>query len=283
MARTMAHGAKMHETKPAEFSTPVRNHYFYGKLLDVFHFEQETEYMNAKRALLNRVVTGWGVACGLDVVLVNDGTALIVTPGLALDQWGREVLVPTESHPLSLPADGPWQHNGNGYQQEQSRTPRQESPEQQGGKDEYPEEDEGEYHLVICYHECLSGSSPVLAGDCGDETWCMPGTLEERYRLEIRPGHVDPVVTWECRIPDAVTRGELQYDVLVDWVTHSCPELPDDPCVPLANITIHRGQDGPYCEPDDIDINIRQLVLSNRALFYLLMSMLYEVSPRYRR
>lgn len=279
MARTMTHGATAHGTKPAEFATPVRNHYFYGKLLDVFHFEQETAYMNDKRWLLNRVVTGWGVVCGLDVVLVDDGTAVVVTSGLAIDKWGREIIVPTESPPVPLPDEEPWGENGSGYDHDRD----QESPEQQGGKGEYPDDDAGEYHVVICYHECLSGSSPVLAGECGSEGWCMPGTLEERYRVEIRPGHVDPIDPWDCHIPDAITGGQLQYEVLVDWVTNSCPELPDDPCVPLANITVHRGDEGPYCEPDDVDINIRQVALSNLALFYLLMSMLYEASPRRRR
>lgn len=278
MVRTMAH-----QTKPAEFSTPARNHYYYGKLLDVFHFELETEYMNAKRQLLNRVLVGWGVACGLDVVPVNDGTAIVVTPGLAIDRWGREIIVPTESHPVQLPDPGSRHHDGNRQHRYKGDDERQESPDQNGDKDDHPDHDEAEYHLVICYHECLSGSSPVLAGDCDDGTWCMPGTLEERYRLEIRPGHVDPVEVWECHIPDAITRGELQYDVLVDWVTNSCPEVPEDPCIPLANITVHRGEKAPYCDRDDIDIAIRQIALSNEALFYLLMSMLIEASPRYRR
>ena len=37
--------------------TFVRNRYFYGKLLDVFHFELEQNYLNGKRWMLNRMVT----------------------------------------------------------------------------------------------------------------------------------------------------------------------------------------------------------------------------------
>jgi hypothetical protein len=47
---------------PADLKVPVRNRYFYGKLLDVHQLEMEQEYFNAKRQLLNRLVTGPGVA-----------------------------------------------------------------------------------------------------------------------------------------------------------------------------------------------------------------------------
>ena len=39
----------------SDLRAPVRNNYFYGKLLDVFHLEMEQEYFNAKRHLLNRL------------------------------------------------------------------------------------------------------------------------------------------------------------------------------------------------------------------------------------
>src|SRR5919109_1439798 len=89
----------IHDAKPAEFFIPVRNRYFYGKLLDVFHFELESDYMNAKRWLLNRAVTGWGVVCGLDVKLAEEGRAIVVTPGIAPYSWGREIVVSADSHP----------------------------------------------------------------------------------------------------------------------------------------------------------------------------------------
>jgi hypothetical protein len=80
-----------------DLKTPVRNRYFYGKLLDVFHFELEQSYFNAKRWLLNRRVFGYGVICGLDVRLSEDRRGVIVLPGIALDKWGREIIVPQPS------------------------------------------------------------------------------------------------------------------------------------------------------------------------------------------
>jgi hypothetical protein len=302
------YGIQTREYAPPDLEVAVRNRYFYGKLLDVFHFELETDYMNGKRALLNRLVTGWGVVCGLDVLAVDDGDAVYITRGVALDQWGREIIVPRDTRPIPLPDPG-WatatSEIGSKYQgQERQSDYAEHHPRKNGGygrqqdnhghdhdhdhnhgeHDEDQDEDEEFYHLVICYNECETNPIPVLAGDCGDQALCSPGTIEERYRLDIRPGYLDPVNVWDCRIPDAITQGELQYDVLVRWITDNCPDLPVDPCVPLANILVRRGgDDGPYCEADDIDINIRQLALSNRALFYLIMSMLYEAVPARRR
>ena len=76
---------------------PVRNRYFYGKLLDVFHFEMEQNYFNEKRWLLNRLISGYGVVCGLNVTLGPDGQSVVVSPGTALDKCGREIIVCQQS------------------------------------------------------------------------------------------------------------------------------------------------------------------------------------------
>ena len=52
-------------------AAPQRNNYFYGKLLDEFHFQMEQHYMNQKRWLLNRLSLGTGVLCGLEVTANN--------------------------------------------------------------------------------------------------------------------------------------------------------------------------------------------------------------------
>ncbi len=70
-----------------------RNRYFYGKLLTVRDFEMEQSYHNGKRTMLNRVITGAGVICGLGVS-VNDDSTLMIESGLAIDYQGREILIP---------------------------------------------------------------------------------------------------------------------------------------------------------------------------------------------
>jgi hypothetical protein len=68
-----------------------RNNYFTGKLLSAGDLQAEQRYFNDKRSLINRMVLGWGIVCGLEVTL-EDG-CLVVAPGLALDCCGRELLV----------------------------------------------------------------------------------------------------------------------------------------------------------------------------------------------
>ncbi len=70
-----------------------RNRYFYGKLLSVDDFDTEQRYMNDKRRLINRLLHGSGVVCGLQVVEVDDLT-ISVEMGVALDFSGREIVVP---------------------------------------------------------------------------------------------------------------------------------------------------------------------------------------------
>ncbi len=69
-----------------------RNKYFFGKLLGVGDFEVEQKYINDKRRLINRLLHGVGVVCGLNVIKVDD-SLISIESGLALDSVGREVFV----------------------------------------------------------------------------------------------------------------------------------------------------------------------------------------------
>lgn len=71
-----------------------RNRYFYGKLLTVRDFMSEQTYASDKRRLTNRLLHGSGVVAGLQVVAVDDKSISIET-GAALDQLGREIIVPS--------------------------------------------------------------------------------------------------------------------------------------------------------------------------------------------
>jgi len=69
-----------------------RTKYYYGMLLSVDDFNAEQRYMNDKRRLVNRLVHGMGVVCGLNVVRLDDST-ISVESGMALDNTGREIVV----------------------------------------------------------------------------------------------------------------------------------------------------------------------------------------------
>ncbi|MBP5410850.1 MAG: hypothetical protein J6Y26_02955, partial [Lachnospiraceae bacterium] len=51
-----------------------RTKYYYGMLLSVDDFNAEQRYMNDKRRLVNRLIHGMGVVCGLNVVRLDDST-----------------------------------------------------------------------------------------------------------------------------------------------------------------------------------------------------------------
>src|SRR5438874_6748499 len=123
-----------------------RNRFYYGKLMDVLHFSMEQQYVLAKEWLYNRDVLGPGVVCGLDVQRFSNagGDGLVVRSGLAIDGWGREIVVPEDVPlvPLSLTNDcGQTQATTN------IRRPSR-------------------LMVQICYSECLTDFAPSVVGDC---------------------------------------------------------------------------------------------------------------------
>jgi hypothetical protein len=71
-----------------------RLRFFDGQLLSVKDFQTEQAYQIEKRRLHNRILHGVGIVAGL-AVSVDDasGTAVVVSPGFALDGKGNEIVV----------------------------------------------------------------------------------------------------------------------------------------------------------------------------------------------
>ena len=145
-------------------TAPVRNRYYYGKLLDVYHLELEQRYFLEQRRRLNRLTVGFGVVCGLDVTVAADGKAVIVSPGFAIDGLGREILV---TEPICV-ADPSQLTDGCG---KPAGTARQK-----------------EVTLCLAYHECESEPTPVLVSDCDVREGCAAGAIRERYALLVHDG-----------------------------------------------------------------------------------------------
>lgn len=248
-----------HEMKTRSgLQTFVRNKYFYGKLLDVFHFELEQDYSNGKRWLLNRLITGYGVVCGLDVQPTEKVRGVKVTSGIAIDRAGREIVVPRTSATFELPP----------------RQPKDPKQHAQGHCD--PEDF---VHLCICFQQCESDPSPVLVDDCGEAASCSNSAIQERYKL-IKRDCKAPEIDRHCGVPDFILNGRVNYYALVERVTRGCPELPADLCIPLANIRLPDG-DG-LIESSDIDIGPRPIVYSNDLLFDIILG-LVDTTPAYNR
>lgn len=74
--------------------TFLRPTYFVGKLLSVEDFQQEQDYHRQKGRLRNRLQFGQGVIAGLRVRVEQN--ELVVSPGLALDCQGNELVVDVE-------------------------------------------------------------------------------------------------------------------------------------------------------------------------------------------
>ena len=249
-------GRRKDAKHPADLKTMERNNYFYGKLLDVFHLEMEQDYFNSKRRIINRLVIGPGVVCGLDVELTDDGKAIVVLPGLAIDRCGNEIIVPEPSRPVELPEMPAYDDSMNRQEYRGRNRPNREL---------YCEVPYA--HVVLCYHECKTEPTSVMAGDCETVAMCASGSISEQYTVEIREGFVPERKIYFPR-PEG---GRIDYEDLVEFVSRtSCRALPDECCLPLANI--HLKDKGDSWKPE-IDISIRLIVYTNRLLFHLIQSL----------
>src|SRR3954451_4529426 len=156
------------------FSAPVRNRYFYGKLLDVHNLEMEQRYFLEMGHLVNRLTLGSGVLCGLHVRPGDDDGTVVVSPGVAVDGSGREIVV-TESVTLDLAKLAPEDL-------------------------EMPAADHDGIVLCLCYHECDVEPAPVLVVDCDVREDCAAGAVRERFKFTLMPAGDAPLPEDPCSI-----------------------------------------------------------------------------------
>src|SRR5690242_13774925 len=133
-------------------AAPERNNFFYGKLMDVPQWEKDVSYSRLKRSLLNRLVLGSGVICGLDLAMDPAGTVTL-QPGMALDDVGREIIVP---EPVSF-------------------DPHQPTDDQ--GAPSGARLAAGSVDICLAYAESLADPVPVLVPSCDTPGNCACGTV----------------------------------------------------------------------------------------------------------
>jgi hypothetical protein len=273
--------------------------YFYGQLLQVRHFTAEHEYFKGKNWLTNRLILGGGVACGLDVVASPDEPgSVLVTPGLALDRLGREIVVDCPTKPVRIPTlerppkpEGPRDQYEPKPDQPPSERPdeprregvdaRPDAPQSRPDRP-YPERPPGRHadqchdsdhwvSLSICFKSCESDPEPVMAGGCDAPGPCSFGTVRESYSIPPpRIGKLDALEI-EGHLHRAFRCRPFGYGDLVEWITRNCDpclNLKCDPCVPLANIR----RPEPGGDIKEIDITIRPIVYTLDLLFDLILS-----------
>ncbi len=242
-----------------ELATPTRNKYFYGKLMDAFHFELEQFYGVRKRSLLNRLALGHGVLCGLQVAPTGDGKGVVVGKGVCLDTLGREIIVPELSRSID-----PRQVTDDCGQPEGDRLV-----------------DENIVHICLAYHECEAEPVPVLVGDCDSQAGCAASVVRERYRILVRKGAA-PEINPTCGFPNVFTPPPTGlpsplYPELVKRISQPCAD-PEGSCVVLAEINLPDGN-GPITSAM-INPVVRPLVYSNELLFELLLCLSKQTAPK---
>jgi hypothetical protein len=93
---------------PTDDIATERNHWYVGKLMGPRDFAADPDYLLSRHRLHNRMLHGWGIVCGLEVE--HDPRPecarrwVVVTPGLALDCHGRELVLKHELR-FELPLD----------------------------------------------------------------------------------------------------------------------------------------------------------------------------------
>lgn len=243
-----------------------RNNYFYGKLMTVRDFFKEQCYFNEKRWLINRMISGWGVVCGLDVKQKSvdpndpckgyDNKKVVVTPGLAIDCCGREILV-CEEREISVIPEKPECHQ---EQQKERKQQHEQQREPQGGGVKEPER----YIICLEYHECKTEPVNLPPIACDQKERSEFNRIRDGFKIYAKPESEceQPLCGKKCPLENkSITINEY----LCNKLKEGCPECPDCPCVILATVTVD--------DKGNIDLDTcsqRKLVYNNQLLYELI-------------
>ncbi len=221
-----------------------RNNYYYGKLMTTRDFQKEQEYFNEKRWLINRTVNGWGVVCGLDVETIDgDKESVMVTPGLAIDCCGREILV-CENKKVSL------------------------KPE----KSHCFTTASGQYKdVLICliFHECKTEQIPISPVACDKKEKGEFNRIRDSFEIKVIPLPKRSEIHAEQFCPEGTDKEKSLHHYICDKLVKeypTCPEFtnyPDLHCVILAEVTINGKVEIQKCHH-------RKLVYNNPLLYNLI-------------
>ncbi|HEV2705515.1 MAG TPA: hypothetical protein VGV59_06295 [Pyrinomonadaceae bacterium] len=94
----------MAETDPVKYFKEEikRLNYYNSQFLKEDDFSDEQLYHNQMRRLHNRALHTWGIISGLDVRQVTGALKVAITPGIAIDRLGREIVLADETGATGL-------------------------------------------------------------------------------------------------------------------------------------------------------------------------------------
>jgi hypothetical protein len=189
------------------------------QLLTADDMRAEQEYFREKQRRHNRLLHGWGVVCGLEVVKDTRSDRpfwVNVRPGYALGPYGDEICVPEEV-PLDLTHC--------------ARPPV--ACDQTLG--DPPPLGTTPILVRIRYAECKTRPIRTLPAGCGcDETACEYSRIRDGFEVQCIPVPAEKLkkLLVASREPAVGKTGQLQKDK-----ARPCPPCPSDPWVPLAQIS----------------------------------------------
>jgi len=255
-----------------------RNRFFKGKMMKAPEFEMEQRYSIERRRMLTRSISGWGVVRGFAVkggheerIPFPEPRPFCVSPGLAIDPHGREILLTEES---LIGSDNTFVIGPNCELQSVDRL------------------EPGEYVLAIHYAECLLGDTPLPDDCCGTQVVknyvCETAlfSLRKLCRDEKCPcGEKDCPEGCKCHRHRCLCGKRARNACLCEWVARTeAPGCSEKPCgwhgyevwvddgVDLA--CIHISCRAENCKPplgvicDDCDP--RRIVKNNDLLYNLI-------------
>jgi hypothetical protein len=145
--------------------------------MTVRDFLREQEYFNSKRWLVNRLLFGSGIVCGLEAAAVGPEptTVIELQPGVAFDPLGREITVP-----------------------ERARVDLAKLVNEKVTEG-LPPGGTGETNLLVCldYHECPKEPVPSLGGSPCDEV-CESNRVGETYTVGLSKAPPDAAPPTPC-------------------------------------------------------------------------------------
>jgi hypothetical protein len=235
-----------------------RNNYFHGKMLSARDLAAEQRYFNEKRWLINRMIVGWGIVCGLEVCLENG--CLVVRPGLALDCCGHELLIcERQALHVNKIAEQLGEHDSSSYEA-------------------IP------WALCLEYQECKMESvkPPSSCNSSCDQQESGPeyNRIRDHYRLSIRrrDDACPKDYTDFCCPYDGLGHGTSIHKALVER-SRKCPECKECECVLLATGILEPNPGQAFQIRLEEDYwKYRRIVYTNRALADLIRCFQVELA-----